>query len=148
LSAFPFFDSEYETWIFEGKPYMARGGPRRRLFWEQAGLDHPSPFLMKVPLMKWCGQPPYTMSTHLVEQAKFAEISGVLLHFKFAHDFAARAAEESRRKEHFANARQYAAYDQVMRRRPDLVIHDGRSRRLDSSAILVELGLMYKPDDF
>jgi hypothetical protein len=39
------------------------------------------------------------------------------------------------------------AYDQVMREQPDLVVHNTQSRRLDSSAVLVELGLMYRPAD-
>jgi len=148
LPAFPFFDPDYEMAMFEGRPYIVRGGPRQRLFWDNAGHDHPSPFLMKVPLVKWCGQAPYTTSTHVVREAEFTDISGVLLHFTLAHDFAARAAEESQRKEHFADARQYAAYDRVMREQPDLVVRNARSRRLHYSAVLAELGLMYKPDDF
>jgi hypothetical protein len=148
LSAFPFFDSDYETATFEGRPYIVRGGPRQRLFWDTAGHGHPSPFLMKVPLVKWRDRAPYTKSTHVVRKAEFADISGVLLHFTLAHDFAARAAEETRRKEHFADARQYAAYDRVMREQPDLVVRNAQSRRLHDSATLTELGLMYKPDDF
>ena len=149
LDAFPYFDLDgYETVTTEGLTYMIRGGPRRRLFWEGWQRDHPSPYLMKIPLVKWVGEPPYTHSTHRVKQERFATTSGVLLHFKLAHDFAARAAEEVRRGQHFENACQYKAYLDGLKQNPDLIIRNSRSVKLEDSAQLVRISLMHEAEDY
>jgi hypothetical protein len=98
---------DYQVATFEGRSYIARGGPRHRLFWDGREREHASPYLMKIPLLKWRGQPLYTLSTHEATYARFADASGVLLHFKLVHDFAVWAAAESGRGEHFANARRW-----------------------------------------
>ncbi|MBU1211704.1 MAG: glycosyltransferase family 2 protein [Alphaproteobacteria bacterium] len=52
LAAFPYFDhAGYETEIHENFRYIVRGGPRQRVFWDNAELPYPPPHLMKIPFV-------------------------------------------------------------------------------------------------
>jgi glycosyltransferase involved in cell wall biosynthesis len=149
LEAHPWFDATgYTTVEIDGLSYIYRGGPRQRAFWDGQELGHPSPVLLKIPLTRWSPTTRYTKSTHLLEGARLSRLSGVLLHFKLACDFAVRAAAEADRAEHFAGARQYAAYAAGMRRAAGLNLMASCSQRLRDSRQLVELGLMRQPEDF
>lgn len=149
IAACPYFDVEGYDWkVLDGRQYIVRGGPRRRLFWEGWEREYPSPVLMKIPLARWERQPLYTLSTHILDNARFSDVSGALLHFKLMGDFIERAREEAHRREHFAEARQYAAYEKGLQANPDLVVRTEISRRLKNSRTLVELGFMHQPADF
>lgn len=98
-----------------------QGGPRARAFFP----DNPkaAPALNKVPLVRWDRKYAYVSSTHmllprglnLVYDAWGGEkTSGCLLHAKFLDTFAAKAAEEAVRGEHYAQSREYAAYRQAV----------------------------------
>jgi hypothetical protein len=100
-----------------------QGGPRARTFFE----DQPSaaPALNKIPLVRWNRRYVYRTSTHnlLPRGLNFAyetnggeSISGCLLHAKFIGSFLSRAAEEAKREEHYAGAREYKAYAAVAQR--------------------------------
>jgi hypothetical protein len=118
---------EVACWFDPGNYTMSRhplfrhlwiqGGPRARVFFPDRPEEAPA--LNKIPLVKWNRRFVYASSTHmllprglnLVYDATGGEkASGVLLHAKFLGGFAARADEELRRKEHFAQSREYAAY--------------------------------------
>lgn len=143
LTAFPLFDGDGYDWVErEGSSFMIRGGPRKRLFWDPFERDHPAPLLMKIPLYRWSSAAPYTLSTHRAEDAFFASISGLLLHFKFAHDFGIRAEEEALREEHFAGARQYRAYRDGFARDQRLSAEYPGSRRWTNSLGLLSEGMM------
>lgn len=143
LSAFPLYDGDGYEWAErEGLSFMVRGGPRKRLFWDPFERDHPAPVLMKIPLYRWSSIAPYTLSTHRVENAVFAAVSGLLLHFKFAQDFGARAEEEALRGEHFAGARQYRAYRDGFERHRSLSAEYDGSRRWTNSLDLLSGGMM------
>jgi len=139
-----YFDSEgYEFQNCEGQRLVQRGGPRKRVFWEQQSLDHASPFLMKIPFAKWSGTPLYTASTHLCPDRSFSKTTGLLLHFKFVGDFHTRVDEEARRGEHFADARQYKAYDYISKKSEDLTLFCELSAEYAGSADLIDRELMY-----
>lgn len=150
ISIFPYFDMAGYDWAtLEGRQYIVRGGPRRRLFWEGWERDHSSPYLMKVPMARWREQPLYRMSTHILDGARCSSnLSGALLHFKLMSDFAECAEEEARRGEHFAEARQYVAYKDGLQANPDLVVKGRVSRRFESSRTLVDSGLIHQPANF
>jgi len=104
-----------------------QGGPRARAFFS----DTPSsaPALNKIPLVKWNRRYVYASSTHnllprglnLAYDAWGGEkASGVLLHAKFLDTFGAKAEEELRRSEHYANSIEYTAYAEHMRNNPQL----------------------------
>ena len=125
-----------------------RGGPRERAFWQGYDRQHSSPYLLKYPLVKWQTGRAYEASTHLISGIEAAELTGALLHFKFFDDFSARAALEAERCEHFAGARQYKAYSQVMADRPHLSLFQPSSVRFRDSLQLAELGLVCIPDSY
>ena len=144
LESFPFYDSDGYEWADKGSlPMIVRGGPRKRLFWTPFNRDHQSPYLMKVPLFKWARSSPYTMSTHLVQNAVFTRISGLLLHFKLGPDFIARAEEETARGEHFAGARQYRAYHEGVSSASALTAMYEGSQRWAGTEAAVRQGLMH-----
>jgi hypothetical protein len=94
-----------------------QGGPRARAFF--ADRPEEAPALNKIPLVKWNRHYTYASSTHMLlprglnlvyDETGGEKASGVLLHAKFLGGFSDRAKEELRRKEHFAQSREYAAY--------------------------------------
>lgn len=140
LSACPYFDAgSYSREEAEGptRGVPSRGGPRHRLFWEGRDRDRPSPFLPKIPLVRWSGGHRYEASTHVIAKARMSEVRGALLHFKFFSDFVTRIEEEVQRREHFNEASQYSAYWEVMSSEPDLnPFFDGSVRYVDSTQLM------------
>ena len=106
---------------FERNPLLQnlwiQGGPRARAFFADAPKTAPA--LNKTPLVKWARGYVYVSSTHALlprglnhtyDRDGGEKASGVLLHAKFLHTLAAKAAEEGARGEHYAGGREYAAY--------------------------------------
>lgn len=94
-----------------------QGGPRARVFFPEEPENAPS--LNKIPLVKWDRRYAYVASTHMLlprglnlvyDEAGGEKTSGCLLHAKFLNNFADKAAEEVRRRQHFARGREYDAY--------------------------------------
>lgn len=94
-----------------------QGGPRARLYF----VDDPTeaPAMNKIPLVKWDPSYAYVSSTHMLlprglnlvyEDAGGEKPSGCLLHAKFLDTFAAKAEEELRRGQHYAESQEYRAY--------------------------------------
>jgi hypothetical protein len=104
-----------------------QGGPRARLFF----TDRPknAPAMNKTPLVKWHRSYAYVSSTHMMlprqlnltyDDQAGERPSGVLLHAKFLDTFAAKAAEELARGEHYAQSAEYRAYREGSTRERDL----------------------------
>lgn len=104
-----------------------QGGPRARLFF----TDRPkrAPAMNKTPLVKWHRSYAYVSSTHMMlpralnltyDDQGGERPSGVLLHAKFLDTFAARAAEELARGQHYAQSQEYRAYREGITRERDL----------------------------
>jgi hypothetical protein len=148
LEACPWFDGGSYEWDRNDPVYgrvPLRGGPRARLFWAGSDKERPSPFLPKIPLVKWRADLAYSASTHVLPGARLAALSGALLHFKLMADFVPRVAEEARRGEHWDRAGQYVQYAEGVRARPDVnPMYDG-SVRYSHSRQLVALGLATMP---
>jgi hypothetical protein len=124
-----YFDSGNYT-ISRNWPYLnlwIQGGPRARLFFD----DDPkkAPAMNKIPLVKWHPSYAYVSSTHMLlprglnltyEVAGGEKTSGCLLHAKFLDTFAAKAAEELQRGQHYAESHEYRAYQDGIARERDL----------------------------
>ncbi|MGZ2255763.1 glycosyltransferase family 2 protein [Roseobacter sp. A03A-229] len=104
-----------------------QGGPRSRVFFP----DTPdlAPALNKIPLVKWDRRYAYVSSTHMLlprglnlvyDDWGGEKASGVLLHAKFLDTFAAKAAEEATRREHYAESTEYRAYTAGLEEEPQL----------------------------
>ncbi len=104
-----------------------QGGPRARLFFTDRARRAPA--MNKTPLVKWDRSYAYVSSTHMLLPRRLNLVyddqggekpSGVLLHAKFLDTFAARAAEELARGEHYAKSDEYRAYREGIARERDL----------------------------
>ncbi len=104
-----------------------QGGPRARMFF----LDSPdsAPAMNKIPLVKWNRKYVYTSSTHALLPRSLNVVydewggefaSGCLLHAKFLDTFGAKAAEELKRGQHYANSKEYKAYHDALKDEPEM----------------------------
>jgi hypothetical protein len=100
------------------------------------------PCLTKVPLVRWDRTSKYLHSTHWVSSKTVAPETGVLLHFKFLHDFHARAVQEVARNEHYNESAEYRRYVDKLAQNPDMTLSCDQSVRLEDTNQLVRLGLM------
>lgn len=119
IKSLPWFDAgnyyiSHDAWYDN---LWIQGGPRMREFF----ADDPAsaPALNKTPLVKWKRGHAYISSTHSLLPRRLNRIfdreggertSGCLLHAKFLSVFAEKAAEEIVRGQHYANSREYLAY--------------------------------------
>jgi hypothetical protein len=101
-----------------------------------------SPCLTKVPLIRWDRQSQYVYSTHFVSHRIVAPDTGVLLHFKFLHDFHGRSTLEAARGEYHEGASEYLRYAEILRKNPDMSLSCEASARFEGTLQLVRLGLM------
>ncbi|MBV7411041.1 glycosyltransferase family 2 protein [Maritimibacter sp. DP1N21-5] len=104
-----------------------QGGPRARMFFPDTPARAPA--LNKIPLVKWSRGYTYVSSTHsllprglnlVYDEWGGEKASGCLLHAKFLDTFAAKAAEELDRKQHYAASHEYKAYANRLSDDPDL----------------------------
>jgi hypothetical protein len=104
-----------------------QGGPRVRSFF--ADTPAQAPALNKIPLVRWHRNYAYASSTHMLLPRGLNQVydtwggekaSGCLLHAKFLDTFAAKAQEEMTRAQHYAESREYRAYQEGAERQTDL----------------------------
>jgi hypothetical protein len=104
-----------------------QGGPRSRLFFGEQPKKAPA--MNKIPLVKWDPSYAYVSSTHMLlprglnlvyEAVGGEKPSGCLMHAKFLDTFAAKAEEELRRGQHYAESHEYRAYREGIAKERDL----------------------------
>jgi glycosyltransferase involved in cell wall biosynthesis len=141
----PFFDRRtYQLLRAEGlfPPMQIYGGVRERLFRQHLGDRYRAPMISKVPLVKWAVGDRFTAASHHMTPVPLADVTGVLLHFKFLSDFASRAAIESARGEHYLNSIEYRAYLELVRDHGLVDLMADVSARYEDSAQLVRMNMM------
>ena len=118
---------------------MVAGGLVSRFLYDgrQDGL-----FLHKIPLVRWQEELRYTSSTHTMYPIALAPETGVLLHFKFIADFIDRARIETERRQYWQGAKRYAEFSRRLDTAAPIDFRCEVTERFDSTAQLVELGLM------
>jgi hypothetical protein len=141
-----YFDSV--NYVRDATGIPIRGGVRHRLFWEGRERAKPSPFLKKIPLVRWRSGLHYKLSTHIISDVRLSPVTGALQHFKFFSDFYELSKRESERKEHWDGGAQYAAYWDTLKQNPDLSGFYENSVRYESSKQLVQLGLVQVSDSY
>ncbi|WP_410482339.1 glycosyltransferase family 2 protein [Ovoidimarina sediminis] len=126
-----------------------QGGPRARMFF--ADDPHQAPALNKIPLVNWDRRYAYVSGTHMLlprglnltyDEWGGEKASGVLLHAKFLSVFDEKAREETVRREHYAEGREYRAYQARAKERP--ILWNRWSERYVNWRQLDALGLMSK----
>lgn len=104
-----------------------QGGPRARLFF--AGNPAGAPALNKIPLVRWDRDYTYVSSTHMLlprglnltyDDWGGEKASGCLLHAKFLDTFTLKTSEELKRREHYADSKEYRAYTRLLKDSPDM----------------------------
>jgi len=120
--------------------FSVNGGLRRRIFF-QSGMAGRGPNLRKVPLILWQKGDEYR-SAHSCSDVPLADITGVLLHFKYFSDFHDKAKIESERKEHKSQGDEYVIYLWLLAQMPNVSFLSELSRRYISSVELVKLQLI------
>ncbi|MEZ5875689.1 MAG: glycosyltransferase family 2 protein [Hyphomicrobiales bacterium] len=152
LERCPYFDRE--------PPRDHRGGLRGRLFWnkeigdpklfwnEQTSRLIPSPYLGKVPLVRWSAGLSYAASTHFIRGLTPSSVSGALLHFKMFSDFAEKVRDAVEEKQYWNNSAEYAIYKASLDADPNQTAFGAHSERFRDSAQLAELGFISSSPDY
>jgi hypothetical protein len=116
---------------------ILRGGIRQTLFGNKANLiKHPLIFLDDEIR-------PMDLSDHWVGNARIADFTGVLLHYKLSdrlYEDVRSSVEEQNRSEH--GTRRYGRFLQVLEKKPELQIKRGTSKELESTDDLIRDGFV------
>ena len=119
------------------------GGLRESVF----GQRH---HLTKFPLVFNDGKiRPMVDSSHRVGNARIADVTGVLFHYKFLHDHFLAQVDQALREEHrFENSAVYKKYAEVLEKNPSLQLKRETAREMKSVNDLVENGVLVVSDDY
>jgi hypothetical protein len=113
----------------------------RDMPWLRARRRRIPPCLTKVPLVRWNENSKY-LTVHWIARQVVAPETGVLLHFKFLHDFHDRAVQEAARGEHYDGASEYRRYADKLSQDPRMTFMGDTSVHLEGTSQLVQLELM------
>lgn len=146
LQTCPYF--EVDTYRFMPAmfpPFInIHGGPRGRLF-DTTGKKGPGPAMKKVPLVKWHRGFSYVYSTHSHRDVPLADITGLLLHFKFFASFNQVAATEAIR----GDRRQHKDYRTYLNTvDEDLCFYGTQSLRYGGASEFVRMGVMSSTNQY
>jgi glycosyltransferase involved in cell wall biosynthesis len=149
IDACRYFDAgPYRASRVQQCPYFQiYGGVRERTFYAVLREFHP-PTVSKVPLVRWQKGMRFLYSTHTLTPVKTSSMLAGLLHFKFLSDFHDRVTTEVARREHYASAREYRAYLDLLQEKGTVGFFTKDSVRFKDSAQLVGLGLMRSEPTF
>ncbi len=123
----------------EIKTYL--GGIRRTLFDPHTDIRF---ILIKHPLFLLDGRlKPLFVDEHFVRDARIADVTAVLFHYKFLADFAVRTARAVREENYHTGSQDYKKYQEVLAQQPDLQIKRHTSSRFEWVGELVDNGFLY-----
>src|SRR5829696_6393002 len=108
------------------------------------------PVLTKFPLVFTDGRiKPFDRSSHWVDNAKIADISCVLLHYKFLDGyFHKRTMQAVQEESHYKNSRGAKKYLEVLNRNPTLKMKRESARELKGVNDLVENGFLVVSEEY
>lgn len=117
------------------------GGLRRTIF------DLPGPWLTKYPLVFYDGNlepvPP-----HGVRNARIADLSCVLFHYKFLKNFREQAVRAVREEQYHSKSRAYKSYLDTLERNPELRLRLESSKEIVSVNELLESRFLVASEDY
>lgn len=87
-------------------------------------------------------------SIHWVNNARIADFTGVIFHYRFAGDLHKYAARAAREESHGGNSARYKKYLEVLEETPDLQIKRETSKRLGSVNDLVDEQFLAVSEDY
>src|SRR5215204_683172 len=120
-----------------------RGGIRKTLFGFRANLT-------KFPLVFSDGRvTPFDSSTHWVNNARIADLTCVLFHYKFLDEYLHEQATQAVREEHhYDNSAEYKEYLRVLEENPTLRVKQDTSKEIQGVNDLVENGFLIVSEDY
>lgn len=150
LQTCPYFDSQpYNvTPVMSFPPKRVTGGVRNTIFWNIPSLQKSAPILHKVPLVKWQKGFKYTSVAHSITPLKLADVSCILLHYKFLSDFHQRALLEAQRQEMFNGASEYVMYLKAFQSNKKIDFASDFTTRFAGSFQLIKLDILKSSPDF
>lgn len=91
------------------------------------------------------GADPYRYDGHFTAGARVADLSTVLLHYKYVSTLAEQARTNLELGQHAGGSENYVGFHEVLSRNPDFSLHTDASRKLGSVDDLVAGGLLTAP---
>src|SRR5262249_9405307 len=125
----------YELYSMSRRDFPVEGMPPIRIFGGgvRGRLGVQRLCLTKFPLVRSGGGVRFLENdAHLGSHAAEADVSALLLHYKFAPCFRARIADALARKQYHEGSSEYACYDAALRADPELCLWTANARRYDS----------------
>lgn len=142
IGQYPWYDvSDIEAFdapeFFGSQLPAYRGGIRKSL----TGRSHF--WLTKHPLIKTgCGVRAFEGNEHSVSGERLADVTGVLLHFKFTPGFQSYVDASVERAQHWNESEEYKIYQQLLRENPQLILKRDTAQRWRGLQPLIERGLV------
>jgi Glycosyl transferase family 2 len=107
------------------------------------------PRLTKFPLVLSDGDlKPVEESPHHIDNARIADLSCVLFHYKYVGHFHEQAAQAVREENHWNDSAQYKQYLQVLENNPRLTLRQATSKEIKSVNDLLEEQFLVVSDDY
>ncbi len=98
--------------------------------------------LTKHPLLRWSPPMELPKYAHDISYARIADVSAVLLHYKFTRDFAATLARAVREGGYYKGSARYVRMEELLREDPAFSLHGPGARRLEDVEELVTAGFL------
>jgi len=117
------------------------GGLRRTIF------DLPGPWLTKYPLV-YCDGSLEPDPPHGVRNARIADLSCVLFHYKFLKNFREQAVRAVREEQYFSKSRAYKRYLATLEQNPQLRLRLESSKEIASVNELLESRFLVVSEDY
>lgn len=86
--------------------------------------------------------------SHRVQNARIADFSCVLYHYKFTHRFFSRTDEAVQRGQHFKDSRAYKRIQAVLMQNPAVMLYGDTSQKLNSVQDLVDQDFLVVSDQY
>jgi hypothetical protein len=142
----------FDTSSIEVVTIPAPGMGPRRSFWggvRAQGLGVPRACLTKFPLLKAHGQLRYFEdNAHFVSNARVADVSGVLLHYKFGPCFQARVADALAYGQYFDGSAEYQRYHRALEGARELSLWSPAARIYRDAEELARQGWLDAPPGY
>ena len=107
------------------------------------------PRLTKFPLVFWDGSvKPVEVSPHHIDNARIADFSCVLFHYKYVGPFHEQAAQAAREGNHWNDSAQYKQYLRVLNKNPGLTMNQDSSKEMRGVNKLLEEQLLVVSEDY
>src|SRR5918994_4617952 len=117
-----------------------RGGIRKTIF-------SIKPYLTKYPLVLYDGKT-WPDPPHYVYNARIADFTCVLLHYKFLNDYRERTVEAAPSWHNTITSDEYRRYLEELERNPSLRLKEETAREIASVNDLLENGFLSASDDY